>query len=117
MRAAFFKISMLALMGAVLVLGCNGNDEAEDPSGNCSTTVDSITSPGAGFAMLHGSFYSDETVIIQETDGTVISQGTPDSNRSTFTLSGVPSGTHRYQIVVSCDSGRDNLGSFDFVVQ
>lgn len=77
----------------------------------------SITSPSAGFAMLHGNFYSDESVIIQETDGTVIAQGTPDSDRSTFTLGGVPSGTHNYQIVISCDDGRDNLGSFSFTVQ
>ena len=117
MRATFFKLSILALLGTVFVLGC-GEDEEDGPSNdNCRTAVTSITSPSAGLAMLHGSFYSDESVIIQETDGTVIAQGTPDSDRSTFTLSGVPSGTHSYQIVISCDAGRDNLGSFSFTIQ
>jgi hypothetical protein len=117
MRATLYKLSMLTLLGAVAVLGCNNNDEADGPSANCSTTVDNVTSPSSGFAMLHGSFYSNETVIIQESDGTEIAHGTPDSDRSTFTLSGVPSGTHRYRIIVSCDAGQEDLGTYDFVVQ
>jgi len=117
MRSTIFKLSILALLGTVFIVGC-GDDEEDGPSNdNCRTAVTSITSPSVGFAMLHGSFYSDESVIIQETDGTVIAQGTPDSDRSTFTLSGVPSGTHNYQIVISCDAGRDNLGGFSFTVQ
>ena len=116
MRARLLKLSMLALLGAV-VLGCG--DDSENPNGpsaDCSTSVDNVTSPGAGFAMLHGSFYDNESVIIQETDGTVIAQGTPDSNRSTFTLGGVPSGTHRYEIVISCDAGRNDLGTYQFLI-
>ena len=65
---------------------------------------------------MHGEFFDNETVIIQETDGTVISQGTPDTNRNAFTLGDVPSGHHHYEIVISCDAGRDNLGGFDFDV-
>lgn len=60
---------------------------------------------------------NDETVIIQETDGTVIAQGTPDTNRNAFTLAGVPSGDHHYEIVISCDAGPENLGGFDFNIQ
>jgi hypothetical protein len=96
-------------------LGC-GSDNSEEPGASCNTDVTSVDSPAAGYATLHGSFFSNETVIIQETDGTVISQGTPDSDRNAFTLGGVPSGTHTYEIVISCDAGRDNLGSFTFNV-
>jgi hypothetical protein len=117
MRASLLKLSMLAVLGSVVALGCNNDEEADGPSVNCSTSVESISSPGPGFAMLHGNFYSNETVIIQESDGTQIAHGTPDSDRSTFTLDGIPSGTHNYHIVVSCDAGQEDLGSFSFDVQ
>ncbi|HEV7704212.1 MAG TPA: hypothetical protein VGO46_07950 [Gemmatimonadaceae bacterium] len=118
MRATMFKLSMLTLLGTVFVLGCGEDSENGDgPSANCNTEVTSITSPSAGYATMHGSFFGDESVIIQETDGTVISEGTPSDHRDAFTLSGVPSGHHRYEIVISCDAGRDNLGGFDFDIQ
>lgn len=118
MRSALFKLSVLTLLGAFFVVGCDSDsDNGDGPSADCRTSVDNVTSPGAGFAMLHGSFYSDESVIIQETDGTVIAQGTPDSDRSTFTLGGVPSGTHRYEVIISCDAGRNDIGSYQFLIE
>jgi hypothetical protein len=117
MRATLIKLSMLGVLGAVFVLGCGEDSENGDGPANCDTSVDSVTSPSPGFATMHGSFFGDESVIIQETDGTVISQGTPSDHRDAFTLSGVPSGHHRYEIVVSCDGGRDNLGGFNFDIQ
>ncbi|MBA2685103.1 MAG: hypothetical protein H0U66_11495 [Gemmatimonadaceae bacterium] len=48
------------------------------------------------------------------TDGTLVSQGRPDSNRNAFTLDGIPSGTHTYEIVVSCADGQESLGNFTF---
>jgi hypothetical protein len=117
MRSTLFKLSVLYVLGAFLVIGCGSDSEDGDgPSADCRTSVESISSPSAGFAMLHGSFYSDESVIIQETDGTVIAQGTPDSDRSTFTLSGVPSGDNHYEIIISCDAGRNDLGTFQFQI-
>lgn len=108
--------TMVMFLALATTVGC-GSDNSEDPGGaNCNTDVTSITSPAAGFATLHGDFFSNESVIIQETDGTVISSGTPSSNRNAFTLDGVPSGTHTYEIVISCDAGRDNLGSFTFTI-
>ena len=47
----------------------------------------------------------------------LIAEGTPDSYRSTFTVGDVPSGDHQYHVVLSRDSGRDDLGSFDFNIQ
>lgn len=67
--------------------------------------------------MLHGEFHSNESVLVQESDGTVIAEGTPDSDRSTFTFTGVPSGDHNYHIVISCDDGRNDLGSYEFNIQ
>ena len=40
----------------------------------------------------------------------------PDSDRNAFSFSGIPSGTHTYHIIISCSSGRDDLGSFTFDV-
>jgi hypothetical protein len=113
MRISLRGAGQIAVLCALVSLGCGSDSESEDPGTNCDTTVDSITSPSAGFATLHGEFFHDETVIIEETDGTVISQGTPDSDRNAFTLGGVPSGHHHYEIVVSCDNGQENLGGFD----
>ncbi len=113
MRSIVRTATIGMFLALAMTLGC-GSDNTEDPTANCQTDVTSITYPTSGFATLHGSFFSDETVIIQETDGTVVSQGTPDSNRNAFTLGGIPSGTHTYEIVVSCADGRLNLGSFTF---
>jgi hypothetical protein len=106
----------LALLCTIAAFGC-GSDEESPGQVTCSTEVTSITSPAPGVATMHGDFLSDESVIIQETDGTVIAQGTPDSDRNAFTLTGVPSGDHHYEIVISCGGGRENLGSFDFNIQ
>lgn len=104
---------MVTFLGLATVLGC-GSDSPDQGGGNCATEVNSITYPSSGFAQLHGSFYSTETVLIKETDGTLISQGTPDSDRNAFTLSNIPTGTHTYEIFVSCDSGQESLGNFTF---
>lgn len=116
MRSIVRTATMVMFLAIASALGC-GSDNTEEPGANCNTDVDAgVTSPAPGNATLHGQFYSDETVIIQETDGTVISSGTPNSDRDAFTLSGVPSGTHTYEIVISCDGGRENLGSFTFTI-
>jgi hypothetical protein len=107
---------MLALLCTIVAFGCGDDQESTDPV-TCETEVSSITSPAPGTATMHGDFFHDESVIIQETDGTVIAQGTPDSDRNAFTLTGVPSGAHHYEIVISCDAGRENLGGFDFNIQ
>lgn len=67
--------STLVLTGALLPLGCDSKSGVEP--GQCESVVDSVTSPSPGFAMLHGEFHSNESVIIQESDGTVIAEGTP----------------------------------------
>jgi hypothetical protein len=113
MRSIVRTATLVMFLGVATTLGCGG-DTPEDMGANCQTEVDSITYPSAGFATLHGSFFSSESVIIQETDGTLISDGTPDSDRNAFTLGNIPSGMHTYEIVISCDAGRDNLGGFTF---
>lgn len=113
MRSIVRTATMLLFLGLATVLGC-GSDSSDPGGGNCATQVDSISYPSSGFAQLHGSFYSTESVLIKETDGTLISQGTPDSDRNAFTLSNIPTGTHTYEIFVSCDSGQESLGDFTF---
>jgi hypothetical protein len=113
MRSIERAASMVLFLGVVVMAGC-GEDNPTDNSGTCQTSVDNITSPAAGAATLHGSFFSTESVIIQESDGTVLGSGTPENNRDAFTLTGIPSGDHTYHIIISCDSGRDDLGGFPF---
>ncbi|MEO6209965.1 MAG: hypothetical protein ABIQ10_07570 [Gemmatimonadaceae bacterium] len=113
MRSIVRTATIVTFLGLATVLGCGG-DSPDPGGGNRATEVDSITYPSSGCAQLHGSFFSTETVLIKETDGTLISQGTPDSDRNAFTLSTIPTGTHSYEIFVSCDSGPESLGNFTF---
>ena len=116
MRFSLRHATQIAVLCAIVGLGCSG--DSEKPTVSCDTSVDDlITSPAPGVATLHGEFFSNETVIVQETDGTVIASGTPDSNRNAFSFTGIPSGTHRYEIVISCDAGREEIGGFTFDIQ
>ncbi len=110
------RASLALLVLLPFTSSCGSDSEAPGDSANCATVVDSGTSPAAGALTLHGSFFSTESVIVQETDGTVVALGTPDSDRNAFTLSGIPSGQHVYKVVISCDPGREDLGNFTFDV-
>ncbi len=116
MRSILRAGTLVIFLGIAVTLGCHSGDTTNNNSAVCQTAVDDISSPAAGVATLHGSFFSDETVIIQESDGTEISHGTPDTDRNAFSFGGIPSGTHSYHIIISCNSGRDDLGSFTFNV-
>jgi hypothetical protein len=115
MRLASIALVLVALLAA----GCEDLIDATNGSGvtdQCKTDVTRITSPAVGAVTLAGQFYSSESVIIR--DGTTqIASGTPASDRTAFTFTGVPSGTHSWHVIISCDKGQDDLGALQFVVQ
>jgi hypothetical protein len=93
-------------------IACGGSLNGSD---NCNTEVTGIGSTGVGEALLRGHFYSNESVIIQN-GSTQIAVYTPDASAQQIIVPNVPSGTHSWHIIISCDAGRDDLGALTFVV-
>ena len=77
MRSIVRRATMVIFLGISVTIGCHGEEMTNNNSAVCQTAVDDIGSPAAGVATLHGSFFSDETVIFQEFDGTEVGHGTP----------------------------------------
>ncbi|HEY4320382.1 MAG TPA: hypothetical protein VGM77_04305 [Gemmatimonadales bacterium] len=120
MPRSTFPVAALLAASAILLSACSGSSDDENSDRNCETTVSSkATSPAAGALTLQGDFLPDETVILRYISNgeTRSALGTPDSERSTFTLTGLPSGKVSYHIIISCNGGQDDLGSFDYTVQ
>lgn len=114
-RMAFGTGVAIALSALLLVSAC-GNDEEADI---CATDITGGSSPAPGTLTLSGDFHSNETVILSFLDNGVTKQvsGTPASDRSSFTLTGLPSGDVSVSITISCDAGRENNGTRTFTVR
>ncbi|HEY4320416.1 MAG TPA: hypothetical protein VGM77_04480 [Gemmatimonadales bacterium] len=111
--------SAALVLAALFAAGC-ANDDIFDGSSTltdkCKTDVTGVSSPTTGAITLAGQFYASESVIIR--DGTTqIASGTPATDRTAFTFTSVPSGTHSWEILISCDAGQDDLGMTTFVVK
>ncbi len=105
---------------AVLTLhACSAKDPEADPGTTCDTEVTSTSSPTTGVLTMNGSFFSNETVILRYQDGTESRSalGTPATDRSSFSLSGIVSGTREFKLVISCDAGQDDRGFFTYTVK
>ena len=113
-----FAIGLTAAVVAVLGVWSCGGDDTSINDRVCISTVDDHTSPAPGVLTLKGSFYSNESILVRDVQtGTVVASGTPATNRDAFTFINVPSGTHSYQIIVSCSKGQDTLDTAVYVVQ
>ena len=114
-RLAVGTAVTVALSALLLVSGC-GNDENDDL---CATDITGGSSPAPGTLTLTGDFHSDESVILSFLVNGVTKQvsGTPASDRTSFTLTGLPSGDVSVSITISCDAGRENNGTRTFTVK
>lgn len=103
-------------LSALLLLSACGNDENDDI---CATDITGGSSPAPGTLTLSGDFHSNETVILSFLDNGVTKQvsGTPATDRSSFTLTGLPTGDVSVSITISCDAGRENNGTRTFTVR
>ena len=105
------KLLLRTVATGVLLAGvasCGGPDTT--PLANCKTGFTSYTSPVTGAVTFTGNFYANESVILMNQDGQMTyATGTPATDRTSFTLTGLPSGTQRYQFVVSCADGQVSI--------
>ncbi|MEP6833076.1 MAG: hypothetical protein ABJB74_06760 [Gemmatimonas sp.] len=107
-----------ALVTVLIMAACTATDEFEDQD-ICKTTVTAATSPVTGALTLSGMFYANETVILSYSENGVTKQvqGTPATDRTAFTLTGLPSGDQSVTVIISCDAGRENNGSRTYTVK
>jgi hypothetical protein len=108
--------SLLRTMAAgVLFAGvasCNADAYNPNQPADCKTDFTSYTSPAPGTVTFTGNFYSNESVILMDGDGTMtFATGTPATDRTSFTLTGLPSGTQRYKFRVSCAAGEADIAT------
>ena len=123
-RTMFRRLGPMAvLIGAASVLTTACPEGQQDtPSGNvdCKTKTDLVTtSPGPGLLRFTGQFYADETVMLQTVTNGVrntVASGTPATDRTSFTFSGLPSGDRFYYLVISCAAGQDDRGQTNYTV-
>jgi hypothetical protein len=88
-------------------LGCAGDRS----SAKCMSTVTGVSSPATGALTLRGNFYSNESIIVRdEQTNTQVASGTPASDRTSFTFTGITSGFHTFEIIASCDAGQVDIG-------
>jgi hypothetical protein len=129
-RPVLKRLAFVPLAACVIFLvgSCHPNSEEHDSGGDedpkaCQTSIDdTATSPAPGALTLQGHFYEDETVILGFSDPVTGNPrtvfGTPASNRSSFTLTGLPSGTRTYLISLSCgENGSHIYASNTYTVQ
>jgi hypothetical protein len=92
------------------VASCGGPQTT--PLANCKTDFTSYTSPAPGTVTFTGNFYSNESVILMDQGGTMtFATGTPATNRTSFTLTGIPSGTQRFKFRISCADGQIDIAT------
>ena len=105
-------LSVLAGIGSVA--GCSEEGPTGDPTIHCQTVITSqFSSPAPGALTLHGQFYANETVIVEYQSGaqTVSVHGTPPTDRTSLTLTGLPSGSRSFDLFASCLAGQDSHDS------
>lgn len=102
----------LAMLLAFSVAGC----DERTSTATCLSTYDSYTSPTTGVLTLQGHFLSNESILVRDAaTNNLVASGTPATDRTSFSFTNIPSGTHGYDIVASCDAGQETIhtGVFD----
>jgi hypothetical protein len=120
MRAHFLTASVLVGIGVAAALAGCKDPGPMNSSATCLSQIDSAASPVAGALTFYGHFYADESLLLQTTQNSqavTVASGTPATDRTSFTLTGLPSGTTNFFIVFSCKDGQDQRGQHSYFVK
>jgi hypothetical protein len=102
----------LMVLPLIIVVGAQAAcDPSKVSTDTCKTDITDFSSPAPGQLRMTGHFYADESVIISSNSLPQAVSGTPTSERTTFTLGGLPSGEQTLHIRISCNGGQEDLGS------
>ena len=113
-------VQSAAVMAAALITaaisGCS--DDLAQRATECFSDVTGYTSPAAGVLTLQGHFYTTESILVRDAATHVqVAGGTPATDRTSFTFTSMPSGSHYYEIIASCNSGQNAVLTQTFVIQ
>ncbi|HEY4320923.1 MAG TPA: hypothetical protein VGM77_07025 [Gemmatimonadales bacterium] len=96
---------LMVVLVAYGVSGCGESQMAKAAGEDCLTTYEGYTSPAVGVVTFTGKFYDNESVLLRDASThALVASGTPATDRSSFTFTGIPSGTHDYEVVISCEN-------------
>lgn len=114
-RYRWAAIAATVLVTASLA-GCT--DDLAQRASECFSDVSGYSSPAAGVLTLQGHFYTTESILVRDaTTHAQVAGGTPATDRTSFSFVGLPSGSHSYEIIASCNSGQNTVLTQTFVVQ
>ena len=114
------SVSLFVVACTALLSASCGDSTPTEFTDKCETDVTGATSPVTGALTLTGNFYANESVLLQYLDAngkTQQASGTPATDRTSFTLTGLPSGEKTYTIIISCSEGQENNGSHSYTVK
>lgn len=115
-RPKYLRTGLLFAIAIATAAACG--DTPAPNRGTCNTAVTSAASPAPGALTLTGTFYPNETVLLNYTAGGQQQQasGTPATARTQLTLTGLPSGSVVYFLTISCSNGQDERGNRTYFV-
>src|ERR1019366_10706135 len=115
-RSVQWTAIVATMLVSATVSGCA--DDLAQRATECFSDVSGYASPAPGVLTLQGHFYSTESILVRDAaTHTQVAGGTPASDRTSFSFTGVPSGSHSYEVIASCNSGQNTVLTQIFVVQ
>lgn len=113
-----FRWTALATTALVTTSLAGCSEDLAQRASECFSDVSGYTSPAAGVLTLQGHFYTTESILVRDAATHVqVAGGTPATDRTSFSFINVPSGTHSYEVIASCNSGQNTVFSQTFVIQ
>jgi hypothetical protein len=116
-RTITLATAAVFLAGTAALAACE-DDLAAKANSTCFSDLSDVTSPATGVLTLTGHFFDNESIIVRDASThTQVASGTPATDRPTFTFTSIPSGSHSFDIIASCDNGQEDLGTRVVTVQ
>jgi hypothetical protein len=120
MRARFLTVTMALGIGVIAALASCKEAGPLGSTATCYSQIDSAASPAVGALTFYGHFSANESLLLQTTQNSksvTVATGTPATDRTSLTLTGLPSGTTNFFVVFSCQGGQDNRGFHSYFVK
>jgi hypothetical protein len=108
------RLTMAACVFAVTAAACSSDPSSEN---TCRSSIANYSSPATGALTLTGNFYANESILIRDGAGRLLASGTPASDRTAFTLTGLQSGTQTLTVIASCDAGQRQIDQGAYTIK
>ena len=112
LRSLRATLAIICIATTVVACGKGTTDNSQ-----CLSWIKDYSSPAPGYLTLTGGFYSNESILIRDSGGNLLASGTPATDRSSFTFSGLPSGARQLTIIASCDAGQRQIDQGAYTIK